>query len=199
MAINLGGNISGQQSLNLQKNQVLDLKKAVPALEEVIVGAGWDVAETGAEFDLDIAAFLLNSNGKIQRVPDDVIFFNNMQAQGIRLTDDNRTGEGDGDDERIIINLNQLPQHVEKIVFTVTIFEGALRRQTFGMINNSFIRLLDAKNNEKELCIFNLKEESSVSTSVIFSELYKENGSWKFKAIGETKVGDLNSLLSLYV
>lgn len=206
MGINLGGfmNNSTQPtsnggSLNLKKNDVLNLTKREPGLEEVILGAGWDVAQNGQDFDLDIAAFLLNANGRVQNIPADVIFFNNMKAPGIELLGDNRTGAGDGDDERIQMNLRKLPAYVEKIVFVVTIHEAQEKRQTFGMVENSFVRLLNTKNNEKEICIFNLRENSSTSTAVVFAELYKVSGEWQFKAIGEGKIADLNGILSLYM
>ena len=192
------GTVNGP-SLNLKKNDVLNLTKKNPGLEEVILGAGWDVAQIGQDFDLDIAAFLLNGRGKVQNIPADVVFFNNMKAPGIELLGDNRTGAGDGDDERIQINLRKLPPYVEKIVFVVTIFEATSKRQTFGMVENSFVRLLDSKHNEKELCIFNLKENGSTSTAVIFAELSKVQGEWEFKAIGEGKIADLNGVLSLYM
>ena len=210
MAINLGSNFAKINNnldnqtttsglvLNLQKNDILDLTKKNPGLKKVILGAGWDVANNGADFDLDIAAFLLNANGKVQNIPDDVIFFNNMQGQGIYLEGDNRTGAGEGDDERIRIDLESIPAHVQKIVFVVTIHEAQAKRQTFGMVENSYVRLLDEENNEREICRFNLKENGSTVTSVIFSELYKQNGEWQFKAIGEGKIADLNGVLALY-
>ena len=204
MAINLGsmmGNRSGEvvNALNLQKNQILNLTKKNPGLEKVILGAGWDIAKNGYDFDLDIAAFLLNSNGKVQNIPQDVIFFNNMEAPGIVLEGDNRTGAGDGDDERITIDLSQIRSDIAKIVFVTTIHEAQAKRQTFGMVENSYVRLLDEENNEREICRFNFKENGSTVTSVIFSELYKQNGEWQFKAIGEGKIADLNGILGIYM
>ena len=209
MGINLGAgfeNLNGNSSisnqsagiLNLNKNDILDLTKRNPGLKKVSLGAGWDIANNGLDYDLDIAAFLLNANGKVQNIPDDVIFFNNMQGQGIYLEGDNRTGAGEGDDERIRIDLESIPAHVQKIVFVVTIHEAQAKRQTFGMVENSYVRLLDEENNEREICRFNLKENGSTVTSVIFSELYKQNGEWQFKAIGEGKIADLNGVLALY-
>lgn len=207
MGINLGSIMgsmntntnNGVNALNLKKNDVLNLTKKNPGLKKVILGAGWDVATMGQDFDLDIAAFLLNSNGKVQNIPDDIIFFNNMQGQGIYLEGDNRTGVGEGDDERIRIDLENISSYVQKIVFVVTIHEAQAKRQTFGMVENSFVRILDEKNNEREVCRFNLKENGSTVTSVIFAELYRTNGEWQFKAIGEGKIADLNGVLSLYM
>ena len=208
MGINLGSMIGNMQSsannngvnaLNLKKNDVLNLTKKNPGLKKVILGAGWDVASIGQDFDLDIATFLLNANGKAQNIPDDEIFFNNMQGQGICLEGDNRTGAGEGDDERIRIDLEAISPHVQKIVFVVTIHEAQAKRQTFGMVENSYVRILDEERNEREICRFNLKENGSTVTSVIFAELYKTSGDWQFKAIGEGKIADLNGILGLYM
>ena len=159
MGINLGSMIgsmrpntsdNGVNALNLKKNDVLNLTKKNPGLKKAILGAGWDVASIGQDFDLDIAAFLLNENGKVQNIPDDVIFFNNMQGQGIILEGDNRTGAGDGDDERIRIDLESISSHVQKIVFVVTIHEAQMKRQTFGMVENSYVRILDKSEMKKK-------------------------------------------------
>lgn len=208
MGINLGSMIGNMQSsannngvnaLNLKKNDVLNLTKKNPGLKKVILGAGWDVATIGQDFDVDIAAFLLNSNGKVGQIPQDVIFFNNKFGDGIYLEGDNRTGAGEGDDERIRIDLEAISPHVQKIVFVVTIHEAQAKRQTFGMVENSYVRILDEERNEREICRFNLKENGSTVTSVIFAELYKTSGDWQFKAIGEGKIADLNGILGLYM
>lgn len=185
--------------LNLKKNDILDLTKNTPSLNNVILAAGWDVAETGANFDLDISAFLLNAQGRVDDVSKKVIFFNQMNQSGIKLEGDNLTGAGDGDDERIDISLNNLDPQVEKLVFFVTIFDAQARRQTFGMVNNSYVRLLNADKGEEEICRFELKENFGTATAITFAEIYKENGNWKFKAIGEGVQGDLNTLLSRYM
>ena len=202
MGINLGGNfgMSNNDSipvLNLQKNDILDLTKKNPGLKKVILGAGWDISRNGADFDLDIAAFLLDSNNKFNTVSN-VIFFNNPNGQGVTLSGDNRTGAGDGDDERLLIDLQAIDSNIAKIAFVVTIHNAQAKRQTFGMIDNSYVRLLDAENNEKELCRLNLKEDGSTSTSVIFAELYKAGSEWEFKAVGEGRIADLNGILALY-
>ena len=207
MGINLGSMMNNIYSgssnnnvnaLNLEKNDVLNLTKKNPGLKKVILGAGWDVATIGQDFDLDIAAFLLNANGKVQNIPDDVIFFNNKEGQGISLAGDNRTGAGEGDDETINIDLENINPNIAKIVFVVTIHEAMAKRQTFGMINNSYVRLIDLDQNEKEICRFNLKENGSTATSVIFAELYRSGSEWQFKAVGEGKIADLNGVLALY-
>ena len=187
--------------LNLKKNDILDLRKAEPGLKHVVLAAGWDVAKKGffglgTDYDLDLIAILLNENDKM--INRGVIYFGNLNGPGIYLHGDNRTGAGEGDDERIRIDLESIPAHVQKIVFVVTIHEAQAKRQTFGMVENSYVRLLDEENNEREICRFNLKENGSTVTSVIFSELYKQNGEWQFKAIGEGKIADLNGVLALY-
>lgn len=210
MAINLGsgfGNLGNNQSnvnnqpagitLDLRKNDVLDLTKRNPGLTKVKLGAGWDIATNGADFDLDIAAFMLDSNNKFNTVSN-VIFFNNKAGQGISLGGDNRTGAGDGDDETIDIDLSLINPGIAKIVFVVTIHGAMEKRQTFGMINNSYVRLLDMAQGGKELCRFNLKEDGSTATSVIFAELNRDGAEWQFKAVGEGKIADLNGVLALY-
>ena len=208
MGINLGAgfeNLNGNSSisnqsagiLNLNKNDILDLTKRNPGLKKVSLGAGWDIANNGLDYDLDIAAFLLDSNNKFNTVSN-IIFFNNKESQGISLAGDNRTGAGEGDDEVININLEEINPNIAKIVFVVTIHEAQAKRQTFGMVENSYVRLVDLENNKREICRFNLKENGSTATSVIFAELNRKGSEWQFKAIGEGKLADLNGVLALY-
>ena len=208
MGINLGAgfeNLNGNSSisnqsagiLNLNKNDILDLTKRNPGLKKVSLGAGWDIANNGLDYDLDIAAFLLDSNNKFNTVSN-IIFFNNKESQGISLAGDNRTGAGEGDDEVININLEEINPNIAKIVFVVTIHEALAKRQTFGMVENSYVRLVDLENNKREICRFNLKENGSTATSVIFAELNRKGSEWQFKAIGEGKIADLNGVLALY-
>ena len=208
MGINLGAgfeNLNGNSSisnqsagiLNLNKNDILDLTKRNPGLKKVSLGAGWDIANNGLDYDLDIAAFLLDSNNKFNTVSN-IIFFNNKESQGISLAGDNRTGAGEGDDEVININLEEINPNIAKIVFVVTIHEAQAKRQTFVMVENSYVRLVDLENNKREICRFNLKENGSTATSVIFAELNRKGSEWQFKAIGEGKIADLNGVLALY-
>ena len=208
MGINLGAgfeNLNGNSSisnqsagiLNLNKNDILDLTKRNPGFKKVSLGAGWDIANNGLDYDLDIAAFLLDSNNKFNTVSN-IIFFNNKESQGISLAGDNRTGAGEGDDEVININLEEINPNIAKIVFVVTIHEAQAKRQTFGMVENSYVRLVDLENNKREICRFNLKENGSTATSVIFAELNRKGSEWQFKAIGEGKIADLNGVLALY-
>ena len=187
------------EPLNLNKGDILDLTKAAPSLKKVILGAGWDVNNYGSnEFDLDISAFCLH-NGKVVDVPNDVVYFKNMAVTGVILEGDNRTGQGDGDDERIRVNLDEIPAGVTEIIFNVNIYDCQPRQQTFGMIDNSYIRLLDAENDEKELCRFELKKEASNATAIIFAKLFRTRDGWSFEALGEPLVvKDLNQVLYRY-
>ena len=188
---------SGAVTLDLTKGSILDITKRNPGLKHIKVGCGWDVAGMGAAFDLDVSAFLLGANGKISS-GSDVVFFNNMSAPGVKLNGDNRTGVGEGDDETIEIDLSAVSATVSKIVICVTICDAVSRQQTFGMVSNSYVRLLDADQGDKDLCMFRLKEDGSTSTAVVFAELSRNGADWDFKAIGEGKQGDLNTLAALF-
>lgn len=191
---------NGQQpSLNLSKGNVLDLTKQAPALKNCVLGGGWDMAVAGPTADLDLAAFLIEDSGRVTQVPQDVIFFNNMSAPGIRLEGDNRTGEGDGDDERIQINLDVIEPRITRIIFFMTIFEAVSKKQTFGMIKNAFVRLLDADNNDAEICRYQLTDNYSADTAVTACSLNRGPNGWQFEAIGEGTIADLNGLLSRYM
>ena len=179
-------------TLTLNKGSVLDLQKAAPSLENLDLGAGWDTAAFGEAFDLDITAFLLNANNKITGA-NDVIYFNNPKGNGIKLNGDNRTGEGDGDDEVISVQLSQISPSVQKIIFSVVIFQAREKGQTFGQVNNSYIRLVN-KNNGSEVAKFQLKNDFSTETAVIFGELVRNGDAWLFHAIGEGLDADLNQL-----
>lgn len=184
-------------TLDLGKGAVLDLTKRNPGLTKVKVGAGWDVAQSGTDFDLDISAFMLGDAGKITS-GNDVIFYNHMQASGIQLSGDNRTGAGNGDDETINVDLSVIPAQYSKIVFCVSIDQAVARHQTFGMVQNAYIRLMDAANGDKELCRFSLRDDYSTDTAVIFAELRRNNGDWDFATLGEGKQGDLNTLAAYF-
>lgn len=187
--------------LNLNKGQILDLTKTAPSLKNVILGAGWDTARAGSDnFDLDISAFLLDKNGRVTNAGTQVVFFNALCQTGIYLEGDNRTGAGDGDDERIHVNLDEIPTEIETILFNVNIFDAMQKRQTFGMVDNSYIRLLDVDDGERELCRYELKRDASNSTAVVFAKLFRVNGGWSFQAVGEGMVvADLNQLLLKYM
>lgn len=163
-------------------------------LSKVIVGLGWDTNryDGGEMFDLDAAAFMLGANGKV-RTDSDFIFYNNKNGQGVTHTGDNRTGEGEGDDEQIIVELNQVPADVNKISFTVTIDEADKRNQSFGSVENAYARLVDA-NTGTELVRCDLTEDFSVETAIVVVELYRHNGEWKFGAVESGFAGGLAAL-----
>ncbi|MGV8983195.1 MAG: TerD family protein [Clostridium sp.] len=185
-------------AISLKKGQKVDLTKTNPGLVSVIVGLGWDTNkyDGGAAFDLDAAAFLVGPNGKVSS-DNDFIFYNNPKdaAGSVNHLGDNKTGEGEGDDEQIRIELSKVPAAVEKINFTVTIHEAAERAQNFGQVSNAFIRIVDETSNE-ELIRYDLSEDYSVETAVVVAELYRNNGEWKFSAIGSGFEGGLSALCS---
>lgn len=180
-------------SVNLQKGQKVDLTKGNAGLRRVMVGLGWDAAEQQGglfggrtqDIDCDAIAFLLNSEGKVES-SSDVVFFNNLRHMSgcVLHQGDNLTGEGEGDDEQIMVDLANLPSKYERIVILVSIYKATDRGQHFGMIRNAFIRLVDADKN-KELCIYNLSENYAGTTALVFGELYRYKGEWKFNAVGQ--------------
>ena len=182
--------------VNLQKGQKVSLTKGNPGLKNVIVGLGWDVNQfdTGADFDLDAAAFLLSDSGKAAS-SDDFVFYGNLKhASGsVQHMGDNLTGVGDGDDEQIRIDLSLVPASITKIAFTVTIYEAEARRQNFGQVNNAFIRIYKEDTGE-ELLRYDLGEDFSIETAAVFGELYKHGEEWKFNAIGSGFQGGLAAL-----
>ncbi|MBT9775960.1 chemical-damaging agent resistance protein C [Clostridium sp. MCC353] len=186
--------------INLQKGQKVSLTKGNPGLTKVVVGLGWDINQfdTGGDFDLDTAAFLLADSGKVTR-PEDFVFYGNLQhpSGGVLHMGDNLTGAGDGDDEQIKINLSLVPANVSKIAFTVTIYDAEQRRQNFGQVNNAFIRIYNEETGE-ELLRYDLGEDFSIETAAVFGELYKNGSEWKFNAIGSGYQGGLAALCANY-
>ncbi|MCI8805358.1 MAG: TerD family protein [Clostridiales bacterium] len=186
--------------VNLSKGQKVSITKGNPGLSRVVVGLGWDVNQfdTGGDFDLDAAAFLLNDTGKVSKSEDFVFFGNLRHSSGsVQHMGDNLTGAGDGDDEQIKVNLSMVPPEINKIAFTATIYEAEQRRQNFGQVNNAFIRIYNEDNGE-ELLRYDLGEDFSIETAVVFGELYKNNGEWKFNAIGSGYQGGLAALCANY-
>ena len=183
-------------AVSLTKGQKLDLTKGNPGLEKVIVGLGWDTNryDGSADFDLDASAFLLNANGKVLR-DEDFIFYNNLESEtkAVIHTGDNRTGEGEGDDESILIDFSKVPVNIERIAITVTIHDAAERHQNFGQVSNAFIRIVNESNNE-EILRYDLAEDFSIETVLVIAELYKHNGEWKFNAVGSGFQGGLAAL-----
>jgi len=183
-------------AVNLSKGQKVDLTKSTPGLTTVVVALGWDTNkyDGGHEFDLDSAAFLTDGMGKTSS-DGDFVFYNNLvhTSQSVTHLGDNLTGEGDGDDEQLKVNLGKVPEAVEKIAFTVTIHDADARDQNFGQVSNAFIRIVNEATNE-ELIRYDLSEDYSIETSVVVGELYRHGGEWKFAAIGAGFDGGLSAL-----
>ncbi len=186
--------------ISLSKGQKVNLTKGNPGLKNVVVGLGWDVNafDTGGSFDLDAAAFLLGANGKVTKTEDFVFYGNLTHPSGsVQHLGDNLTGDGAGDDEQIKVNLANVPAEIDKIAFTVTIYDAEQRHQNFGQVNNAFIRIYNEDNGE-ELLRYDLGEDYSIETAVVFAELYRNNGEWKFNAIGSGYGGGLAALCGSY-
>lgn len=173
--------------ISLEKGQKVDLTKTNPGLKNIFAGLGWDTNKYsgGHAFDLDTQAFLLDENNKVIDAKKGVIFYNNLKdsSGAIEHEGDNLTGEGEGDDERIKINLSTVPVDVKKIAFTVTIHEFDIRQQNFGQVSNAFIRIVNEESNE-ELIRYDLGEDFSVETAVHVGDLYRHGNEWKFNAVG---------------
>ena len=182
--------------VSLKKGQKVSLTKDNPGLNKVVVGLGWDINhyDTGGSFDLDAAAFLLTDSGKVS-TSDDFVFYGNLKdpSGAVAHIGDNRTGVGEGDDEQININLSMIPANISKIAFTVTIYEAEEKQQNFGQVSNAYIRIYNEETSE-ELLRYDLGEDFSIETAVVFGELYKNNNEWKFNAIGSGYQGGLAAL-----
>jgi tellurium resistance protein TerD len=186
-------------AISLQKGGNVNLSKEAPGLKRVVIGLGWDPRVTdGAAFDLDGSAYLLKSDGKV-RGDLDFIFYNNLRSSdgSVVHAGDNLTGGGDGDDEKITVDLGAIPAEIDKIAFAVTIHEAEQRRQNFGMVGQAYIRCLNADGNT-ELARYDLSEDGSVETAMIFGELYRYGSEWKFRAIGQGFKGGLGPLARSY-
>lgn len=179
-------------SISLQKGQKVSLSKDNAGLSKIVVGLGWDEIQQPRGFfslkpaaiDCDASAILLKNGRFVDR--QDLVYFGNLnhKSRTVQHMGDNLTGEGAGDDEQIVIDLARIPQEYDRIVIVVNIYQAVQRKQHFGMIQNAFIRLVDARNN-REMCRYNLTENYSGMTAMIFGEVYRHNGEWKFNAIGQ--------------
>ena len=183
-------------AISLKKGQKVDLTKTNPGLKEILIGLGWDTNkyDGGFDFDLDSSVFLLGADSKVTG-SGDFIFFNNLKhsSGSVEHLGDNLTGAGYGDDEEIKIDLSKVPANIEKIAFTVTIYDADVRKQNFGQVENAFIRVFDELNG-KELIRYDLDEDFSIETAVIVGELYRNKGEWKFNAVGSGFEGGLAAL-----
>jgi tellurium resistance protein TerD len=179
----------------LTKGGNVSLSKSAPNLTAIMVGLGWDArTTTGADFDLDASALLLGSNGRVLS-DSHFVFFNNLRSPdgSVEHTGDNLTGEGEGDDESILVNLAMVPPQVERIVFPVSIYEADVRGQSFGQVTNAFIRIVNQADNN-ELARYDLSEDASSETAMIFGEVYRRNGEWKFRAVGQGYASGLRGI-----
>ena len=186
--------------ISLQKGQKVDLTKGNPSLKHVLVGLGWDVNkyDGGAEFDLDASAFLLGANGQVPGT-DAFVFYGNLKhpSGAVEHMGDNLTGAGDGDDEQITVDLTKIPDNIDKIAFTVTIYEAEQRRQNFGQVSNAYIHIMDSDTNQ-ELIRYDLGEDFSIETAIVVGEIYRHGGGWKFNAVGSGFQGGLAALCANY-
>ena len=186
--------------VSLKKGQKVDLTKKNPGLKKIMAGLGWDVNafDSGSDFDLDAAAFMLGANGKCP-TEKEFIFYGNLKhaSESVIHMGDNLTGEGEGDDEQIMIDLSKVPANIERIAFTVTIYDAEARRQNFGQVSNAFVRIFNEVTGE-EILRYDLGEDFSIETAVVFGELYKNGDEWKFNAIGSGYQGGLAALCNSY-
>lgn len=186
-------------AISLNKGGNLSLSKTDPNLKKILVGLGWDVrATSGQDFDLDASAFLLTASGKV-RGDHDFIFYNQLRSVdgSVEHTGDNRTGVGDGDDEIIKVDLTRIPQDIDKIAITVTIHDAQIRNQNFGQVANAFVRVVNEETGA-EVVRFDLAEDYSVETAMVFGEIYRYNGEWKFRAVGQGYSGGLAAMCHQY-
>jgi tellurium resistance protein TerD len=187
--------MEGLVGVSLSKGGNVSLTKAAPNLTAVTVGLGWDVrTTTGTDFDLDASALLTNAEGKVTG-DGNFVFFNNLKSSdgSVEHTGDNLTGEGEGDDEQIKVNLAAVPADVDKIVFPVSIYEAESRQQSFGQVRNAFIRVVNQADNN-ELARYDLSEDASTETAMVFGELYRNGAEWKFRAIGQGYASGLRGI-----
>ena len=183
-------------AIQLKKGQKIDLTKGNPGLKHIRLGLGWDtnMFDGGDDFDLDVSLFMVGKSGKVEQ-DEDFIFYNNLKhpSEAVEHLGDNRTGDGDGDDEEILVDFSKMPDRIEKIAVTVTIYEAKERRQNFGQVNNSYVRVVNS-DNEEELLRYDLGEEFSIETAIVVCEIYRHNGEWKFSAVGSGFEGGLEAL-----
>ena len=186
--------------INLSKGQKVDLTKGNPGLKNIMVGLGWDVNafDSGDSFDLDAAAFMLGANGKV-RNDADFIFYNNKVGAGVEHTGDNRTGEGDGDDENMFVNFSRISPEVHKVIVCVVIYSARTRGQSFKNVRNAYVRLVDqATRPEKEICRYNLTEDGGSATAIEFAELTRNPNGWSFKALGNYVNASIEDIRNSY-
>lgn len=182
-------------AISLQKGGNVSLTKTSPDLKNVLIGLGWDARSTsGDDFDLDASIFMVGANGKV-RSDAGFVFYGQLRSAcgSVEHTGDNRTGDADGDDEAIKVVLDKVPAEITRLVVAVTIHDADIRRQNFGMVQNAYIRVVNSET-DAELARFDLTEDASVETAMIFGEVYRHNGEWKLRAVGQGYAGGLRAL-----
>jgi len=186
-------------AISLSKGGNVNLSKEAPGLNKIVVGLGWDARATdGAAFDLDASAFLVKLDGKVRSDSDFCFYNNKVVADGaVQHAGDNTTGAGEGDDETIKVELSKIPADLDKVVFAVTIHEADARKQNFGQVNHAFIRVVNAEGGQ-EIARYDLSEDASIETAMIFGEIYRVGTDWKFKAVGQGFAGGLGPLASSF-
>ncbi|SMC28369.1 tellurium resistance protein TerD [Andreprevotia lacus DSM 23236] len=186
-------------AVSLSKGSNVSLSKSAPALKRILVGLGWEArVTTGAAYDLDASAFLLGESGKV-RNDEDFIFYNQLSSRcgSVAHTGDNRTGAGGGDDEALQVELEKVPDAVKRIVVCVTIDEATARKQSFGQVSDAFMRIVNL-DNDVEIARFDLSEDYSTETAMIFGEIYRHNDEWKFRAVGQGFAGGLEAMCNQF-
>jgi len=188
-------------AVSLVKGGNISLTRTAPELKNILIGLGWAAkCSDGDDYDLDASCFMLSYNGKVNR-DEDFVFYGSVDLKSpcnsVVHTGDNRTGEGDGDDEQIKIFLDKVPSTVHRLVITVTIHDAIARKQNFGQVSDAFIRIVNL-DNDVEIARFDLSEDYSTETAMIFGEIYRHNGEWKFKAVGQGFIGGLEAMCRLY-
>ena len=186
-------------AVTLSKGQNVSLSKTDPLLKHILIGLGWDARSSdGQDFDLDASVFMTTDNGKVPS-DDYFVFYNQLKSPcgSVQHTGDNLTGAGDGDDESVIVELEKVPANIKSLFVTVTIHDAETRRQNFGQVSNAFVRLVNHETGQ-EVLRFDLSEDYSTETAMVFGEVYRHNGEWKFRAIGQGYAGGLLALCNQY-
>ena len=186
-------------AVTLSKGQNVSLSKTDPLLKHILIGLGWDARSSdGQDFDLDASVFMTSESGKVPS-DDYFVFYNQLKSPcgSVQHTGDNLTGDGDGDDESVIVELEKVPANIKSLFVTVTIHDAETRRQNFGQVSNAFVRLVNHETGQ-EVLRFDLSEDYSTETAMVFGEVYRHNGDWKFRAIGQGYAGGLLALCNQY-
>ena len=186
-------------AVTLSKGQNVSLSKTDPLLKHILIGLGWDARSSdGQDFDLDASVFMTADNDKVPS-DDYFVFYNQLKSPcgSVQHTGDNLTGDGDGDDESVIVELEKVPANIKSLFVTVTIHDAETRRQNFGQVSNAFVRLVNHETGQ-EVLRFDLSEDYSIETAMVFGEVYRHNGDWKFRAIGQGYAGGLLALCNQY-